>query len=123
MPIELPQTHHQTPGPLRPGPGGRAGALGWSEADELAALETVWESLCQEAAAPRPVVPLPDLPSSRLARASSRLEAARTRNAGRSPQRRQDRLTDASDRLASSSFLFFSQSFVVKDCMDRLFPA
>jgi hypothetical protein len=101
MPIELPQTHHQTPGPLRPGSGGRAGALGWSEADELAALETVWDSLCQEAAAPRPVVQLPDRPSSRLARASSRPEAAWTRNAVRSPQRRQDRLINGSARLAS----------------------
>ncbi|KEF41928.1 MAG: hypothetical protein ER33_08680 [Cyanobium sp. CACIAM 14] len=36
---------------------------GWSEADELADLDTVWASLCQEAAAPRPAGQGPERPS------------------------------------------------------------
>jgi hypothetical protein len=31
--------------------------LGWSATDELAALETVWESLCQDAASPAALLP------------------------------------------------------------------
>jgi hypothetical protein len=60
--IELPQPRRQP----RPSAEARSSAEGWSPADELAALETVWASLCQDAASPAPSVQLPviSLPSS-----------------------------------------------------------
>lgn len=52
--IELPQPRRQS----RPS-GEVRSAAGWSPADELAALETVWASLCQDAASPAPSLQLP----------------------------------------------------------------
>ncbi|MEA5411744.1 hypothetical protein VB737_08195 [Synechococcus sp. BA-120 BA3] len=55
MTIELPQPRRQS----RPSAEARSAAEAWSPADELAALETVWASLCQDAASPAPALQLP----------------------------------------------------------------
>ncbi len=53
--IELPQPRR----PARPSGEVRSSSTeGWSPADELAALETVWASLCQDAASPTPSLQL-----------------------------------------------------------------
>lgn len=63
----------------------------WSTDDELAALEAVWESLCQDAAASQAALHLPPLrPLSRLPRFDHR-----------QPRRGFDRADGPSGRLAS----------------------
>jgi hypothetical protein len=66
--IELPQPRRQ-PRPSGEGPGSSAG---WSPADELAALETVWASLCQDAASPTPSLQLPVIARSSFGHAGER---------------------------------------------------
>lgn len=68
----------------------RLAEVGWSPADELAALETVWESLCQDAASPALSLQLPNFPSTSLNCASAQR-----------PPRQRDRLADTPGRLAS----------------------
>ncbi|MCP9901137.1 hypothetical protein KBZ09_10980 [Cyanobium sp. Cruz CV11-17] len=65
-------------------------ALGWSPADELDALETVWESLCQDATSPGAPLQLPSLPSPGLARGGAQR-----------PLRQRNRLAGANGRLVS----------------------
>ncbi len=60
--IELPQPRRQS----RPSGEGRSSAAGWSTADELAALETVWASLCQDAVSPGTSPQLPVISRSSL---------------------------------------------------------
>lgn len=60
--IELPQPRRQP----RPSGEGRSVPAGWSPADELAALETVWASLCQDAASPAASPQLPIISRSSL---------------------------------------------------------
>jgi hypothetical protein len=60
-------------------------AGGWSTADELAALETVWESLCQDAASPAPSLQLPNLPSTSLNRASAQRPLRQRNRLGAAP--------------------------------------
>jgi len=97
--IELPQPRRQSPSRLQGLPtqssGVRLGdagssALGWSPADELAALGTVWESRCQDATSPGTPLQLPNLPSPGQARGGVQ-RSLRQRN----------RLTGANGRLAS----------------------
>ena len=64
-------------------------AMGWSPADELAALETVWESLCQDAATSATSRHLPSFTSIPVARSSVQ-----------PPQRQQNRLAESPGRLA-----------------------
>ena len=56
----------------------------------LAALETVWESLFQDAASPAPSLQLPTLPSTSLTMPVSKV-----------PRRHRNRLGDAPGRLTS----------------------
>lgn len=84
--IELPQPRRQS----RPSGEARPSAAGWSPADELAALETVWASLCQDAASPAPTLQLPVISRSSLNRDGE----------GRPLRQRQRRRND-SGRIAS----------------------
>ena len=97
--IELPQPRRQSPSRIqglqpqssgvRPVDAGSS-APGWSPADELAALETVWESLCQDATSPGSPLQLPNLPS-----------PAQARGGPQRPLRQRNRLTDTNGRLVS----------------------
>lgn len=78
--IELPQPRRQP----------RPSAADWSAADELAALETVWDSLCQDAARPAATLQLPVLSRSLL-----------SRDGGRRSLRRLQRRRSESGRIAS----------------------
>ena len=84
--IELPQPRRQS----RPSAESRSSATGWSPADELAALETVWASLCQDAASPAPSLQLPAMSCSSL-----------SRDAERRPLRQLQRRRNDADRIAS----------------------
>jgi hypothetical protein len=64
--IELPQPRRQS----RSSGEALSSAEGWSPADELAALETVWASLCQDAASPAPTLELPVISRSNPSRAA-----------------------------------------------------
>ncbi len=86
MTVELPQPRRQP----RPSGDVSSTAEGWSPADELAALETVWASLCQDAASPAPTLELPVFSRSTPSRAA----------VGRSQRQRQPRQID-SERIAS----------------------
>ncbi|MCP9931694.1 hypothetical protein KBY82_12975 [Cyanobium sp. AMD-g] len=68
----------------------RLASMGWSQADELAALETVWESLCQDAASAGTALQLPSL-----------TRAPKPPVGGQRPQRQRNRLAEISRRLAS----------------------
>ncbi|WP_216904952.1 hypothetical protein [Synechococcus sp. CCY 9618] len=70
----------------------RSGELGWSSADELAALEAVWDCLCQESTALRPSPRLPELPPSGPVRPVKQLPSRQRQPQGRG---------DGVDRLAS----------------------
>ncbi len=85
--IELPQPRRQS----RSSGEVRSSAEGWSPADELAALETVWASLCQDAASPAPSLQLPVI---------SRSSPSRQGDDGR-PQRQRPRPRIDTGRIAS----------------------
>ncbi|MCP9796737.1 hypothetical protein [Cyanobium sp. Lug-B] len=91
MTIELPQPRRQN----RPSGEARPSATGWSPADELAALETVWASLCQDAASPAPSLQLPVLSRSSLSRDADRRPLRQVQRRGNDADR-----NDA-DRIAS----------------------
>ena len=98
MTIELPQPRRQSrssgealsSGEARSSGEVGSSAEGWSPADELAALETVWASLCQDAASPAPTLELPVISRSNPSRAAD----------GRPQRQRQPRRID-SERIAS----------------------
>jgi hypothetical protein len=85
--IELPQPRRQS----RSSGDVPSSAEGWSPADELAALETVWASLCQDAASPAPSLQLPVI---------SRSSPSRQGDDGR-PQRQRPRPRIDTGRIAS----------------------
>ena len=95
--IELPMFRHPSqPRPESPArqlsdaPPADAGSIdaGWTPTDELAALEVVWDSLCQDAARPVASLQMPKI--------------SRTAPVDRqSPPRQRNRFTDAPARLAS----------------------
>jgi hypothetical protein len=97
--IDLPQPGRQSQ-PRRPdlSPHGaeplaaesRSTELGWSPTDELATLEVVWESLCQDAASPVTSLQLPTIAPTTQARAG-----------GQRPLRQRNRLVEDQGRLAS----------------------
>jgi hypothetical protein len=97
--IELPQPRRQSPSRLQGLPTQSSGvrlrdagssALEWSPADELAALETVWESRCQDATSRGTPLQLPNRPSPRQARGRVQRSLCQ-----------RNRLTGAYGRLAS----------------------
>ena len=90
--IELPQPRRQArpSGEVHSSSEVRSSAEGWYPADELAALETVWASLCQDAASPTPTLELPVISRSNPSRAAD----------GRTQRLRQPRRID-SERIAS----------------------
>ena len=91
--IELPQPRRQSrsSGEARSSGEVPSSAEGWSPADELAALETVWASLCQDAASPAPSLQLPVI---------SRSSPSRQGDDGR-PQRQRPRPRIDTGRIAS----------------------
>jgi hypothetical protein len=97
--IELPMFRHPSqPRPESPArqlsdaPPADAGTIdaGWSQADELAALEVVWDSLCQDAASPVASLQMPKI---------SRTTPAPVDR--QSPLRQRNRFTEGPARLAS----------------------
>jgi len=84
--IEIPQPRRQS----RSSGEARSSAEGWSPADELAALETVWASLCQDAASPAPSLQLPVISRS-----------SPNRQGDGRPQQQRQRLRIDTGRIAS----------------------
>lgn len=68
---------------------------GWSPADEVAALDEVWASLCQDAAVPAPALQLPVISRSGLRRDADR------RPERQILRRRNDADRNDDDRIAS----------------------
>ncbi|KAF0652196.1 hypothetical protein L107_14942 [Cyanobium sp. Copco_Reservoir_LC18] len=96
MTIELPQPRRQNRPSRETGPS----ATGWSPADELAALETVWASLCQDAASPAPSLQLPVISRSSLSRDPDRRPLRQLQRRGNDADRSNaDR--KGADRIAS----------------------